>query len=76
MPDHLHAYNIEVAAARKAHRAAIRLAADLYAQAHADLMTAHELRLANAATAFRMAKAAAEETYNAAEPADYGDAPF
>lgn len=64
MTDHLHAYNIEVAAARKAHRTAVRTAGDLYAQAHADLMTAHELRLANAARAFREAMAAAETAYN------------
>ena len=66
MPDHLHAYNVEVAAARKAHRAAVHLAGDLYAAAHADLMTAHELRLANAARTFREAMAAADAAYNTA----------
>lgn len=76
MPDHLHAYNIEVDAARKAHRAAIRLAADLYVTAHADLMAAHELRLANAARIFREAMASAEALYNEAAGRTDDEPPF
>lgn len=76
MDDPLHVYNIDVSAARKAHRSAIRTAASIYATAHADLMVAHELRLANAARTFREALATAESVYDTAMAPGTSEPPF
>lgn len=76
MTDHLHAYNVEVSAACKAHRDAIRVAANIYAQAHAVLLTAHEQRLANAARTYRAALKAADKAYSEAVGHDDNDPPF
>lgn len=76
MSDHLHVYNVKVAAARTAHREAVRRASDEYDVAISPLLAIYNYNVDLAARIYRDAMADAEDTYQQAITGAETEPPF